>query len=354
MDLPGAGATVTADSHGAPVIRPKRRGWRIALVAIAAVVLLVGGAAGVYAWTLSNTFDSQTVKIPDVFPDEASRPPAATGDAGNGDGATGQNILLLGSDTRGANDGSIADLTGQRSDTIMVVHVPANGKSLYVMSIMRDSWVDIPGRGEAKINAAMSYGGVPLAVQTIEGLLGARIDHVAIVDFTGFKGITDALGGVDIDNPVGFDAGGEHFAQGVHRLNGTEALAFVRERHAFADGDFQRARNQQAFIKAVLGKSLTAETLTNPARISELVGAIAPYLAVDDGLNSAYVAGLAVQLRDVRVGDVTFFTLPTTGTGTSPDGQSIVVVDQEKLKAVQQGFQTDTLDAYQPEDQTIE
>lgn len=322
------------------------------LIAISVVVLLFAGAAGVYAWSLSNTFDSQTVKIPDVFPDEASRPPAVPAD-----GANGQNILLLGSDTRGANDGSIADLTGQRSDTIMVVHVPADRKNIYVMSIMRDSWLDIPGRGEAKINAAMSYGGVPLAVQTIEGLLGARIDHVAIVDFTGFKGITDALGGVDIDNPIGFDSShlkGHYFAEGKHRLNGKEALAFVRERYAFSDGDFQRARNQQAFIKAVLGKSLTAETLTNPAKISGLVGAIAPYLAVDEGLNSAYVAGLAVELRDVRVGDVTFFTLPTTGTGTSPDGQSIVVIDQEKLKAVQQGFQTDTLDAVQSELSTIE
>lgn len=347
---------MTVDSPGAPVTRPKRRGWRIAIIAIGAVVLLVGGVAGVYAWTLSNTFDSQTVKIPDVFPDEASRPPAPTGEAATGDGATGQNILLLGSDTRGANDASIADITGQRSDTIMVVHVPANRENIYVMSIMRDTWVDIPGEGEAKINAAMSYGGVPLAVQTIEGLLGARIDHVAIVDFTGFKGITDALGGVDIDNPVGFDSSslpGRYFAEGTQRLNGTEALAFVRERYAFSDGDFQRARNQQAFIKAVLAKSLTAETLTNPGRISGLVGAVAPYLAVDDGMNAAYVAGLAVQLRDVRVGDVTFFTLPTMGTGTSSDGQSIVIIDQDKLKAVQQSFQSDTLDAYQPEVQTI-
>jgi LCP family protein required for cell wall assembly len=343
---------MTADSFSVPVIRPERRGWRTALLAIAAVVLLVGGAAGVYAWTLSNTFNSQTVKIPDVFPGEASRPPTPTGDA-----TTGQNILLLGSDTRGANDESTTDLTGQRSDTIMVVHLPANRENIYVMSIMRDSWVDIPGQGEAKINAAMSYGGVPLAVQTIEGLLGARIDHVAIVDFTGFEGLTDALGGVDIDNPVGFDSSslpGHYFAKGTQRLNGTEALAFVRERYAFADGDFQRARNQQAFIKAVLGKSLTPETLTNPAKISDLVGAIAPYLAVDDGLNSAFVAGLAVKLRDVRVNDVTFFTLPTSGTGTSPDGQSIVVIDQEKLKAVQQGFQTDALDAYQPDLQSTD
>ena len=346
-----------ADVSRGPVIKPKRRGWRIALIAVGAVVLLVAGVASAYALSLRNTFDSQTVKIPNVFPDEAARPTAAPADPASGQNTSGQNILLLGSDTRGVNDGSIADLSGQRSDSIMVVHVPANRKNIYVMSIMRDSWLEIPGRGEAKINAAMSYGGVPLAVQTIEGLLGVRIDHVAIVDFAGFKGITNALGGVDIENPIGFDSSflrGHHFAEGTHRLNGVEALAFVQERYAFSDGDFQRARNQQAFIKAVLGQSLTTETLTNPAKISGLVGAVAPYLSVDDGLNSAYVAGLAVELRDVRVDDVTFFTLPTSGTGTSSDGQSIVVIDQDKLKDVQQGFQTDTLDAYQPELQTME
>ncbi|MFO7689492.1 MAG: LCP family protein, partial [Cryobacterium sp.] len=312
----------------------------------------VGGAAGLYAWSLTSTFDSQTAKIPDVFPDETARPPAADSDT-----TSGQNILLLGSDTRGEIGGSIDGLTGQRSDSIMVLHVPANRENIYVMSIMRDSWVDIPGRGKAKINAAMSYGGVPLTVQTIEGLLGARIDHVAIIDFEGFKGVTDALGGVDINNMVGFDSSaipGRYFAEGTYRLNGTEALAFVRERYAFSDGDFQRARNQQAFVKAVLGKALRAETLTNPARISALVGAIAPYLAVNDELTAGYVAGLAAELRGVRMNDVTFFTLPTTGTGTSPDGQSIVILDQDKLKDVQKAFQTDTLNEFQPEVQTMQ
>ena len=328
--------------------RPRRKGWRIAIIAIGAIVLLVAGAAGVFAWSLSSTFNSQTTKLPDAFPSEESGRPAIL----EGEAAKSQNILLLGSDTTGENDGSIADLTGQRSDAIMVVHVPANRKNIYVMSILRDSWLDIPGEGEAKINAALSLGGVPLAVQTVEGLLGARIDHVAIIDFEGFKGVTDALGGVDIDNPIAFDSyhlKRHYFPEGAQRVNGAEALAFVRERYAFADGDFQRARNQQVFIKAVLGKTLSAETLTSPGKVSGLIGAVAPFLAVDDGLNAAYAAGLGVELRGVRVDDVTFFTLPTTGTGTSPDGQSIVIIDQDKLTGVQKAFQTDTLDEYQPE-----
>ena len=328
--------------------RPRRKGWRIAIIAIGAIVLLVAGAAGVFAWSLSSTFNSQTTKLPDAFPSEESGRPAIL----EGEAAKSQNILLLGSDTTGENDGSIADLTGQRSDAIMVVHVPANRKNIYVMSILRDSWLDIPGEGEAKINAALSLGGVPLAVQTVEGLLGARIDHVAIIDFEGFKGVTDALGGVDIDNPIAFDSyhlKRHYFPEGAQRVNGAEALAFVRERYAFADGDFQRARNQQVFIKAVLGKTLSAETLTSPGKVSGLIGAVAPFLAVDDGLNAAYAAGIGVELRDVRVDDVTFFTLPTTGTGTSPDGQSIVIIDQDKLTGVQKAFQTDTLDEHQPE-----
>ncbi|POH69215.1 MULTISPECIES: LCP family protein [Cryobacterium] len=322
--------------------RRRLRGWWIALIAVGSVGLLVAGAAGFFAWSLSSSFDSQTTKLPDIFPsDDASRPPVLEGVA-----AQAQNILLLGSDTRGENDGSIDDLTGQRSDTMMVVHVPADRANISVMSIMRDSWLEIPGEGKAKINAALSLGGVPLALQTVESLLGVRVDHVAIIDFEGFKGVTDALGGVDIDNPVAFDSShlpGHTFAAGVHNLGGVEALAFVRERYAFTDGDYQRVRNQQAFIKAVLGKILTAETLTNPATLSGVVGAVAPYLSVDEGLDSAYLAGLGVELREVRMNNVTFFTLPSSGTGTSPDGQSIVVIDQEKLALVQRGFQTDTL-----------
>jgi LCP family protein required for cell wall assembly len=332
-----------------------RRRWRIVLVASAAAVLLIGGAIAAYAWSLSNAWDSQTKKITDVFPtDDAARPPVTAPVTGQ---AQAQNILLLGSDTRGTVGGSLADLEGQRSDSIMVAHIPADRKNVYVMSIMRDSWVEIPGHGKGKINAALSFGGVPLAIQTIEALLGSRIDHVAVIDFGGLKGVTDALGGVDIDNPVGFVSSnlkGHYFPQGVQRMNGEQALAFVRERYAFADGDFQRARNQQQFIKAVLGKVLTPETLSNPGRISELVGSIAPFVAVDAGLDSRYLAELGAGIRDVRIENVTFFAAPTDGTGTSPDGQSIVNLDWEKFAAVQQAFQSDRLDLYTPELQTMQ
>ena len=302
----------------------KRRPLKIVLVSVVAVLVVLVGAVGIYAASLSQKFESSET-LTEVVPDEKLRPAP-----GEGEAAVVQNILLLGSDTRGAISGSLDSALGNRSDTMMVVHISADRKDIHVMSIMRDSWVTIPGRGEAKMNAALAYGGVPLVIQTVETLIDTRIDHVAIVDFAGFKGSTDALGGATVNNAIAFDRKGEHFAQGPLNLNGTDALAFVRERYAFRDGDYQRVRNQQAFIKAVMDKTLSRETLTNPVTISNLVGAIAPYMAVDEGLNSAYAAGLGFELRDIRSDDVTFFTLPTLGSGTV-NGQSIVKVDFEQL-----------------------
>ena len=354
------------------VVARKRRPWRIAWGIFGAVVLLLVSIGGVYAFTLVRAFDTQTEKISNAFPAEAVRPPAApvagataappSVEPGSGSPAPdapvaqAQNILLLGSDTRGSTDRQLADIRGERSDTIMVVHVPADRKNLFVMSILRDSWLEIPGHGTAKINAALSWGGVPLAVQTVETLLGVRIDHVAVVDFAGFKGVTDLLGGVDISNPIGFGSDhlkGHYFQAGALHLNGTEAMAFARERYAFADGDFQRVRNQQIIIQAVLGAMMHKSVLTDAGKTTSLVNLVTPFLAVDEGLTSAYLTGLAWELRAVREPQVEFFTMPTKGTGTSSDGQSIVNIDWSALVAVQNGFKNDSLGSYRPEVQTI-
>jgi LCP family protein required for cell wall assembly len=320
----------------------KRHGPRNFLILISALLVVAIAAVGVYVVNLSSTFDSaKKIEIEEVFPEEATRPAVAV-DAS-------QNILLMGTDTRGDVAEDIDDVKGTRSDAMMVVHISADRDSVHVMSIMRDSWVDIPGRGKDKMNAALAYGGVPLAVQTIEGIIGSRIDRVAIVDFEGFKGITDALGGVEIDNPVAFNSSsikGKTFALGLNTLNGDEALAFVRERYAFNDGDYQRVRNQQIYIKGVLREILSAETLTNPMTINNLVSSIAPYLTVDSGFNSAYAAGLGVELRQIRMDDMTFFTLPTLGTGTQ-GGQSVVNVNWDEVAVIQQHFRDDSLSQYQ-------
>jgi len=359
---------ITGPVGGAPRVRHP---GRIALAIFGTVLLVAVAAGGIYAFSLTRAFDDGTEKISNAFPDEASRPPRGQAEPGAaetdapGDPSAAlntvpagqpQNILLLGSDTRGATGKDLADIRGERSDTMMVVHVPADRKNLFVMSILRDSWVEVPGHGQAKINAALSWGGVPLAVQTVEDLLGIRIDHVAVVDFSGFEQTTDALGGVDINNPIGFDSShlkGRYFDAGGQHLTGAEAIAFARERYAFQDGDFQRVRNQQLIISGLLSAMMHKSVLADPVKTAGLLETITPFLAVDEGFDSAYLTALAWELREVRQQQVTFFTMPTDGTGTSGDGQSIVNVDWVGLASVQRGFQTDTLSNYQPELQTI-
>ena len=194
------------------------------------------------------------------------------------------------------------------------------------------------------MNAAMALGGIPLVVQTLEGMFKSRIDHVAVVDFEGFKAMTDALGGVTVNVPQAFTTQGFSFEPGKQQLSGEEALAFVRERKAFSDGDYQRVENQQLFLKALMSKFLTAETLTNPVRISSLVDTVSPYVSVDKSLDAAAVASLAVGLRDVRASDVVSFTLPTSGIGTSADGQSIVLRDDAAIAKVAEALRSDTLE----------
>ena len=137
----------------------KHRGRKV-LIAVAVVVALVAVVAGGYLFNLARTFDSGTSKIEQAFPDESTRPQKTN---------TAMNILVMGSDSRGATEADAAGgtPTNQRADTLMLMHIPADRKNIYTMSIMRDLWVDIPGHGEAKINSALALGGTPLMVQTI-------------------------------------------------------------------------------------------------------------------------------------------------------------------------------------------
>lgn len=327
----------------------KTHRWIVWVVVSLVGLLLVGaGVGGFYLVSVFRSFDEQVTILPseETFPEEAARPPSQPSAAPSARAPL--NILLLGSDTRGRlSDRTLGDLRSQRSDTIMVVHIPADRESIQVMSLMRDNWVPIAGFGEAKINAALSFGGLPLTVQTVESIIGTRIDHVAIVDFEGFKGMTDALGGVTVYNSTSFSG----IPAGLVTLDGDQALTFVRERMEFADGDYTRARNQQEYLRGLIHGTLSGNMLVNPAKIAALVNATAPFLTVDSGLNSTYVSDLAVQLGSVEPSDITFFTSPTLGTGTSSDGQSIVLPDWAELEIIRRAFTTDTLDKYTPKPQ---
>ncbi|MFJ4029169.1 LCP family protein [Paenarthrobacter sp. NPDC089989] len=322
---------------------------RNVLLGFAAVVVVVGLVCGLYLFNLAQTFNNGSSKIDAAFPEESTRPQKA--EPVNGTAA--MNILVMGSDSRGTDQVDLETnaATDQRSDTLMLVHIPADRKNVYAVSLMRDLWVNIPGRGESKINAALAYGGVPLVVQTVESLFNQRIDHVAMIDFEGFKGLTDALGGVEVDvkipfSPNGGPMKGHYYAAGKQTFNGDEALAFVRERKSFSDGDYQRVRNQQAYLKSMLSKIIARDTLTNPVTVNNMVSAVSPFVSVDKSFDAAAIGSLAVSLKDLKVNDTVMFTLPTLGTGTSADGQSIVVADTQAISDIAAALSKDQLGTY--------
>lgn len=337
----GAGGTRDPES------RKKHRGLRNTGIVIVSLIVLLGIAAGiVYAMVAGSYNEITRVSIEQ---DPSLQRPSAT-KVEPGENAP-INVLLLGSDSRETTDptATASDLKGFRSDAIMVAQVSPDRKHVTVMSIMRDNWVEIQGHGEAKINAAVAYGGLPLAVNTVENFIGARIDHVALVDFASFKRLTDAVGGVTVHNDIAFtnqNGGDSTFEAGDITLDGTEALQFVRERYAFADGDYQRARNQQAYLAGLMKKVLSAETLGNPGRMVDTFNALKPYLILDESLSMPAAVSLGYELRNLRSGNIAMLTSPTLGTGTSADGQSIVLPDWDELANVQAAFQNGTLADY--------
>ncbi|MEC5179305.1 LCP family protein [Arthrobacter sp. CG_A4] len=333
--------------------RRRTRSRRVLLVAVLIMVLLVPGSMGAYLFSLATIYDTQTTKIEEAFPPEAARVQSPATPAGV---PKPMNILVMGSDSRDkaerkasakAAAGASSD---QRADTLMLLHIPSDRDHIYSISLMRDLWVDIPGRGEAKINAALAFGGVPLMVQTVESLLQQRIDHVVSLDFAGFKGLTDALGGVEVDVKVPFSSvRGDKtyvFNKGLNTLNGAQGLAFVRERYAFPDGDYQRVRNQQSYLRAIMAKTFDGGTLGNPVTLARVLRAVSPFLSVAPGLDSIEVGRLAFSLRDLRSRDTIFFTLPTAGVGRSADGQSIVLPDVGAIEEIKAALTEDRLGGY--------
>jgi anionic cell wall polymer biosynthesis LytR-Cps2A-Psr (LCP) family protein len=258
------------------------------------VVVVAGTATGAY---LVHKYNGNVQRVDNVF----GNVPAADRPAKPVDGAT--NILLVGYDS--ARKGP------PRSDTIMVLHLPASGSKAYIVSIPRDSWVQVPGRGRAKINASFSWGGPSLLIQTIENFTDLRIDHFAEIDFDGFQAMTDAVGGVTVP--------------GAGHLNGTEALKYVRERKSLPRGDFDRIVRQQAFIKALLAKS--SASFSDPGALLQLADAGTKAVKVDSGLSAWDLQSLALRMRNAQGGNLVFSTTPTAGTGWA-GGQSVVFLDK--------------------------
>ncbi|WP_192796666.1 LCP family protein [Serinicoccus kebangsaanensis] len=248
-----------------------------------------------------------------------------------------QNFLIVGTDSR--------DLSVERgrSDVIVLMHINDERDRVDLIHFPRDLFVPIAGTGgSSKINAAYAYGGAPLLVQTLQPLVDVPIDHVVIVNFESFRAMTDSIGGVDV-NVAEASPG---FPQGVMHMDGATGLSFVRERYALSQGDISRGQRQQAFIKGIMTKALSRDTLTNPGRLANFVDAATTNLTVDADLQVGDMRDLGFSMRSVRGDDINFVTAPWSGIDSHPVAGSIVVMADDQMQTLSDHLRADTMESY--------
>lgn len=331
--------TTTPETPATPP-RKRRRWLTVLLISVAVVVVGAVAASAAYLHSIDRSI-SQNIKREDVLPAESPTAPGQSARPSADPAVAGaMNFVLLGSDSRDPEDSGAG-----RSDSIMVVHLNKAHDQAYIVSFPRDMYVEIPGHGKNKINAAFAFGGTPLMVQTLESLLGTRMDHVVMVDFEGFIKLTESLGGVTVKNKTAFSSHGFDYPKGEITISGEKALWFVRERHALPNGDLDRAANQRNVIKAIVAKGLSPEVISNPASFNAFISGVAQHVTVDSTLTDQMIRDLALSLR-LTSSDIELLQAPLSGFGTAPDGQSIDVVDEAQLAALGKAMKTDTMDAY--------
>ncbi|MBP2416350.1 LCP family protein [Microlunatus capsulatus] len=311
----------------APGGRPPRRRHPVrnavralALLVALALAWLVGVPA--YAW-------SQVGRVDDAPAGE--RP----GDQ------PGQTFLLVGSDSREGLTAAerkrlgTGKTEGQRTDTIMLLHVPPGGEPALV-SIPRDSFVDIPGHGENKINAAFAFGGAPLLEQTVEQSTGLRVDGYLEIGFGGFVNVIDALGGIEMCLPKAIEDRDSHLdlPKGCQELDGTTALGYVRMRKADPRGDLGRVERQREMLAAVAGEAASPATVLNPVRYWRLSTASARSVRLGEDTSLWQVGTLALAMRTVAAGGGLTLTVPVSDPDASTSAGSAVLWDEKEAAAM--------------------
>jgi LCP family protein required for cell wall assembly len=300
--------------------------------------MVVGGGI----WYLTNRYAGNIDRVGDVFNglDQGSRPAEASPTDPASAGGNPITFLLVGSDTR--SDLAAGQLPDARSDAIMIARFSADQAHAQVISIPRDSWVDIPGYGKSKINAAYAYGGPTLLIQTVEQLTGVRIDHYAAIDFDGLINVTDELGGVDVDVAETTSWGDYTFTAGSNHLNGDAARWYVGQRYDLPGGDFDRVKRQQNYLRAMFGKLFSQGVFTSPGKLDSVLLTVSSAVAVDDGLSNSDLLSMAYSLRGLTPDTIDFFTAPVLGTGAE-GAASVVYLDTTTGARMWQYLNTDSL-----------
>ncbi len=276
-----------------------------------------------------------------------------------------ENIVIIGSDSRNKQGkGFGQNLVTDQSDTLMIMHIAADRKWVDVMSIPRDSWVNIPackmGNGQMsaptsfKINEAFALGnlygnhtdlGVACTVKTLEQDTGIHIDHFVVINFEGFRSMVNALGGVEVCNTtrIADPKSGLYLKPGHHLLHGLGALAYVRARYTLGDGsDLERIGRQQAFMSSLVER--VKSELLDPLAIYRFLDAATKSVTIDSQLGGIHgLYDLAMSVRNLPASQVTFFTLPTyPRSEVVPTDTANVLWTQPEDSAIFQDFVNNT------------
>ena len=238
------------------------------------------------------------------------------------------NILIIGSDSRAGTNAKYGQgIQGARSDTMMLMHISPHRNGVTMISFPRDSMVpQIACKGDNQghpgqqagntpemLNATFNSGGAPCLWKTLESLIGVHIDHFVQLDFTGFQTMVNAVGGVNVCLPVAVNdpASKLNLGAGVHHVNGTQALAFVRERHIGEGSDLQRIQRQQFFMAALAKEALSSNVLGDPAKLYALANAVTRSLTADTQLSVSNMVQIAQSMHATTAGAVRFLAVPT-------------------------------------------
>ena len=239
-------------------------------------------------------------------------------------------MLLLGSDAR-END------VASRSDTIILVRIDANVGKATLVSIPRDTKVEIEGHGTQKINAAYAFGGPAGAVEAVEKMSGVQISHYAEIHFDELEKVVDQLGGVWVDIPVsnnqtGASNSGVELNAGMQRLNGEQALAFARERYGYNEGDFQRAENQRILVQALADTVLSLPPTELPGAVQSLASCISTDYSLDELVTLAQTFQQAEHYY--------FYSAMVPSTTQTIDGVSYTITLEDQWKDMMQMVDT--------------
>ncbi|WP_244509297.1 LCP family protein [Nocardioides lianchengensis] len=308
----------------APAQQPRRKGRRRRRLSPVLTVILVTQL--VVAMLTATTVYAFVRQLDDALPPGVEIP-HVEGEKPEVEGPKEPlNILVMGSDTRTGEGNQIDGESGSDgSDTTMLLHVSADRKEAYGVSLPRDAIVDrpdcvdedgrdVPGADDVMFNTAFSVGGPLCTIQMVETLTGVYVDHFIVLDFHGFKAMVDAVDGVQVCLPKEVDdpEHGIYLPAGTHELTGQQALNYVRERYTLSvTGDIGRMKRQQAFVASMINKVLSANTLSQPTKVRNFLKAVVGSIQVDDELDRVKdLADLAMQFRETGLSNIKFITVP--------------------------------------------